>query len=114
MLVRSQKDNVAGVKLPVFESYTDGASGAHGKGGGSLAAPRLGLRPHPPLLSPLSHSPGFELTGLSRGGQVIQRCKATWTKAIELLVQLASLQVRPAARFITPRAVVHPTPPIVW
>jgi V-type H+-transporting ATPase subunit D len=61
ILVRSQKDNVAGVKLPVFECFQDGSS-------------------------------GFELTGLSRGGQVIQRCKSIWVKAIELLVQLASLQ----------------------
>eukprot|EP00055_Hartaetosiga_balthica_P014498 m.79763 g.79763 ORF g.79763 m.79763 type:complete len:279 (-) comp8615_c3_seq1:181-1017(-) len=37
-------------------------------------------------------SSGFELTGLSRGGQEIQKSKATWNKAIELLVQLASLQ----------------------
>lgn len=28
VLVRSRKDNVAGVKLPVFECYTDGSSGA--------------------------------------------------------------------------------------
>ncbi|EGD78328.1 V-type proton ATPase subunit D [Salpingoeca rosetta] len=37
-------------------------------------------------------SSGFELTGLSRGGQEIQRCKETWDKAVELLVELASLQ----------------------
>eukprot|EP01147_Barroeca_monosierra_P000450 gene450-3786_t len=34
----------------------------------------------------------YELTGLSRGGQEIQKCKETWDKAIELLVELASLQ----------------------
>ena len=35
---------------------------------------------------------GYELTGLSRGGQQIDRLKKNYAKAIELLVQLASLQ----------------------
>eukprot|EP00049_Salpingoeca_infusionum_P018102 m.355790 g.355790 ORF g.355790 m.355790 type:complete len:249 (+) comp17338_c0_seq1:124-870(+) len=34
----------------------------------------------------------FALTGLSRGGQQIQTCKQNWDKAVELLVELASLQ----------------------
>ncbi|KAJ3394652.1 H(+)-transporting V1 sector ATPase subunit D [Lobulomyces angularis] len=34
----------------------------------------------------------FELTGLGRGGQQIQRCKDTYSKAVEVLVELASLQ----------------------
>ncbi|ORY52949.1 ATPase, V1/A1 complex, subunit D [Rhizoclosmatium globosum] len=34
----------------------------------------------------------FELTGLGRGGQQIQKCKDTYQKAVEVLVQLASLQ----------------------
>lgn len=34
----------------------------------------------------------FELTGLGRGGQKIQRCKETYIKAVEALVELASLQ----------------------
>ncbi|KAJ3167865.1 H(+)-transporting V1 sector ATPase subunit D [Geranomyces variabilis] len=33
-----------------------------------------------------------ELTGLGRGGQQIQKCKETYKKAIEVLVELASLQ----------------------
>ena len=36
----------------------------------------------------------YELTGLSRGGQQVQRCKEVFGKAINLLVELASLQVR--------------------
>lgn len=60
--VHAQKDNVAGVQLPVFECIIDGSA-------------------------------GHELTGLSRGGQKIASCKATWAKAVELLVELASLQV---------------------
>ena len=34
------------------------------------------------------------MTGLGRGGQQVQRCKDTYQKAIELLVELASLQVK--------------------
>ncbi|KAJ3193314.1 H(+)-transporting V1 sector ATPase subunit D [Dinochytrium kinnereticum] len=34
----------------------------------------------------------FELTGLGRGGQQVQKCKDTYAKAVEVLVQLASLQ----------------------
>ncbi|KAI9295916.1 hypothetical protein K502DRAFT_364635 [Neoconidiobolus thromboides FSU 785] len=34
----------------------------------------------------------FELAGLGRGGQKIQRCKDTYVKAVETLVELASLQ----------------------
>jgi V-type H+-transporting ATPase subunit D len=62
---RSKQDNVAGVKLPRFEHFVDGSSG--GAGGG-------------------------DLTGLARGGQQIQGCRAAHLKAIELLVELASLQ----------------------
>lgn len=35
---------------------------------------------------------GYELTGLSRGGQQIDRLKKNYAKAVELLVELASLQ----------------------
>lgn len=35
---------------------------------------------------------GYELTGLSRGGQQIDKLKKNYAKAVELLVQLASLQ----------------------
>ncbi|XP_047131931.1 V-type proton ATPase subunit D isoform X1 [Hydra vulgaris] len=59
--VKSRSDNVAGVRLPVFESYSDGSN-------------------------------TFELTGLSRGGQQVNTCAATFNKAVKLLVDLASLQ----------------------
>eukprot|EP00048_Salpingoeca_helianthica_P014674 m.222933 g.222933 ORF g.222933 m.222933 type:complete len:246 (+) comp16135_c0_seq1:59-796(+) len=59
--VKSAKDNVAGVQLPVFEPYTEGAT-------------------------------GFELAGLSKGGQKIRQCSEAWAKAVKLLVELASLQ----------------------
>lgn len=35
----------------------------------------------------------FNLTGLSRGGQQVQRCRETYVKAVGTLVELASLQV---------------------
>ncbi|CAG8583082.1 6412_t:CDS:2 [Racocetra fulgida] len=35
----------------------------------------------------------FELTGLGRGGQQVQKCKETYVKAVETLVELASLQM---------------------
>lgn len=62
---RSKQDNVAGVKLPRFEHFIDSSSGATG---------------------------GNDLTGLARGGQQIQGCRVAHLKAIELLVELASLQ----------------------
>eukprot|EP00051_Salpingoeca_urceolata_P023111 m.387562 g.387562 ORF g.387562 m.387562 type:complete len:247 (+) comp20066_c5_seq3:3090-3830(+) len=59
--VRSSKDNVAGVQLPVFESYKDGGD-------------------------------TNELMGLSRGGARVKKCKEAWSKAVDVLVELASLQ----------------------
>jgi V-type H+-transporting ATPase subunit D len=35
----------------------------------------------------------FELTGLGRGGQQVQKCKDTYQKAVQILIELASLQV---------------------
>jgi vacuolar-type H+-ATPase subunit D/Vma8 len=40
----------------------------------------------------------FELTGLGRGGQQIQKCKDTYQKAVQILVELASLQVLSKAK----------------
>ncbi|CAI9089099.1 OLC1v1023605C1 [Oldenlandia corymbosa var. corymbosa] len=59
--VRSQQNNIAGVKLPVFKHYTDGET-------------------------------KNDLTGLGRGGQQVQACRNAYVKAIEVLVELASLQ----------------------
>ncbi|KAL9673358.1 hypothetical protein QQ045_029614 [Rhodiola kirilowii] len=59
--VRSRTENVAGVKLPKFEYFTDGET-------------------------------KNDLTGLARGGQQVQACRAAYVKAIEVLVELASLQ----------------------
>ncbi|CAI7582901.1 unnamed protein product [Penicillium bialowiezense] len=60
--VRAKQENVSGVLLPSFESYTqDGVN-------------------------------DFGLTGLGKGGQQIQRCRETYARAVETLVELASLQ----------------------
>ncbi|KAL2932729.1 V-type proton ATPase subunit D [Bienertia sinuspersici] len=59
--VRSRQENVAGVKLPKFEYFTDGET-------------------------------KNDLTGLARGGQQVQQCRVAYVKAIEVLVELASLQ----------------------
>merc|ERR1739848_200007 len=72
--IRTRKDNVAGVNLPVFESYQDGAD-------------------------------SYELAGLAKGGQQLKRMKANYQKAINLLVELASLQTS----FITLDEVIKTT-----
>ncbi|KAG7022986.1 V-type proton ATPase subunit D, partial [Cucurbita argyrosperma subsp. argyrosperma] len=59
--IRSRQENIAGVKLPKFEHYSDGET-------------------------------KNDLTGLARGGQQIQLCRGAYVKAIEVLVELASLQ----------------------
>ncbi|KAG2713044.1 hypothetical protein I3843_04G147400 [Carya illinoinensis] len=59
--VRSKQENIAGVKLPKFEYFTEGET-------------------------------KNDLTGLARGGQQVQQCRAAYVKAIEVLVELASLQ----------------------
>lgn len=59
--VKTRKDNVAGVILPVFESYQDGTD-------------------------------SNEFAGLARGGQQLGKLKRNYARAIQLLVDLASLQ----------------------
>ncbi|KAG2569214.1 hypothetical protein PVAP13_7NG375921 [Panicum virgatum] len=67
--VKSHQENVAGVKLPKFTHFVDPAAAS---GGPSNASPSL--------------------TGLARGGQQVTACRAAHVKAIEVLVELASLQ----------------------
>lgn len=62
--VVSKSENVSGVVLPTFE-------GVRKEGGND-----------------------FTMTGLGRGGQQVQKCRETYVKAVETLVELASLQVR--------------------
>ena len=61
--IRTKQENVSGVFLPQFESYT------------------------------MEKQSDFGLTGLGKGGQQVQRCRETYARAVETLVELASLQV---------------------
>ncbi|KAL8372420.1 hypothetical protein RB595_001969 [Gaeumannomyces hyphopodioides] len=60
--IRAKQENVSGVLLPAFESYV--AEGTN----------------------------DFAMTGLGKGGQQVQRCRETYARAVEALVELASLQ----------------------
>lgn len=61
--VQAKQENVSGVLLPQFES----------------------------IIAETSND--FGLTGLGKGGQQVQRCRETYARAVETLVELASLQV---------------------
>jgi len=61
-VIRAKLDNIAGVKIPIFERA--------------------------PLQTPQKEV----LVGLSRGGSQVVKCKSNFTKALDDLVQLASLQ----------------------
>lgn len=61
--VRTRQENVSGVFLPQFESWQKEDVGDD-----------------------------FKMTGLGKGGQQVQRCRETYTRAVETLVELASLQ----------------------
>lgn len=60
--IRARQENVSGVLLPAFESYQ------------------------------VEGSNDFAMTGLGKGGQQVQRCRETYARAVEALVELASLQ----------------------
>ncbi|KAL6658953.1 hypothetical protein ACP70R_002993 [Stipagrostis hirtigluma subsp. patula] len=65
--VRASQDNIAGVRLPRFEPYlADDAGGAA--------------------------APATSLVGLAGGGQQVAACRAAYGRAVEVLVELASLQ----------------------
>lgn len=61
--VRTRQENVSGVFLPAFESFQQEGVGSD-----------------------------FGMTGLGKGGQQVQKCRETYTRAVETLVELASLQ----------------------
>ncbi|SGY21401.1 BQ5605_C016g08232 [Microbotryum silenes-dioicae] len=85
--VQTKQENVSGVILPTFEPLHSKADGGNG---GQLSLP------HNPgnanLLTFSSARTAFGLTGLGRGGQQITKCRETFAKAVETLVELASLQ----------------------
>lgn len=61
--IRTKQENVSGVLLPAYESHLEEG-----------------------------HN-DFGLTGLSKGGQQVQKCRETYSRAVQALVELASLQV---------------------
>jgi V-type H+-transporting ATPase subunit D len=75
--VRVHQDNIAGVRLPRFQSYLadDGAGGSS------------------------------SLAGLAGGGQQVAACRAAHARALEVLVELASLQTS----FLTLDAAIRTT-----
>lgn len=75
--VRAHQDNIAGVRLPRFQSYLadDGAGGSS------------------------------SLAGLAGGGQQVAACRAAHARALEVLVELASLQTS----FLTLDAAIRTT-----
>ena len=60
--IRTKQENVSGVLLPAFESYLTEGNN------------------------------DFAMTGLGKGGQQVHRCRETYARAVEALVELASLQ----------------------
>lgn len=60
--VRTRQENVSGVFIPQFESFTT------------------------------DDKNDMQLTGLGKGGQQVQKCRETYRRAVETLVELASLQ----------------------
>ncbi|KAG5463115.1 MAG: hypothetical protein BJ554DRAFT_1670, partial [Olpidium bornovanus] len=97
--VRTKLENVSGVMLPAFETYSEGMNAPARVCPGSLlwsSRAKASYFRVFRLLTPAA-SPAFELTGLGRGGQQVQKCKDVYQKAVQTLVELASLQVSAAA-----------------
>ncbi|KAG0522686.1 hypothetical protein BDA96_07G058900 [Sorghum bicolor] len=74
--VRAHQDNIAGVRLPRFQSYLAAAGGS-----------------------------STSLAGLAGGGQQVAACRAAHARALEVLVELASLQTT----FLTLDAAIRTT-----
>lgn len=77
----------SGVTLPVFEHYQEGGDSKSHLDPSNLVLWLCGRCELSPCL------PGYELTGLAKGGEQISRLKRNYARAVELLVELASLQV---------------------
>ena len=80
--VKAKQENVSGVMLPAFD--VDRVAGS-GKGSGHECLRFMFAYRH-------FCCADFNLTGLGRGGQQVLRSKEVYAKAVETLVELASLQ----------------------
>lgn len=76
--VRARQENISGVHLPSFTIQS--ASGDGSAEDASEQGKDSGMAQE------------FRLTGLSRGGQQVQKARETYSKALRVLVDLASLQ----------------------
>jgi V-type H+-transporting ATPase subunit D len=77
--VKAKQENVSGVVLPAFEVDRVPGTGE-----------QFGPSHH--FLVDTFHLADFNLTGLGRGGQQVLKAKEVYAKAVETLVELASLQ----------------------
>jgi len=86
--VKAKQENVSGVVLPAFEVDRVPGTGTQ--------RPFLKHSSHFLFYSSYLHdhprNSDFNLTGLGRGGQQVLRSKEVYAKAVETLVELASLQ----------------------
>ncbi|PKI84366.1 H(+)-transporting V1 sector ATPase subunit D [Malassezia vespertilionis] len=80
--VRARQENISGVLLPAFTVQTVGSDGTMRSGEDKSEEAQNGSNARS----------DFSLTGLSRGGQQVQKARETYTKALHVLVDLASLQ----------------------
>lgn len=80
--VKAKQENVSGVMLPTFEVERI-------QGSGEFRSRQFITQV---LLISVVFLLDFNLTGLGRGGQQILRSKEVYAKAVETLVELASLQ----------------------
>jgi len=87
--VRAKQENVSGVVLPAFE----GVRSKEGNGALMIRVDNARRCKHKADFALVPFLPDFNLTGLSRGGQQIQKSRETYVKAVGTLVELASLQV---------------------
>lgn len=83
--IRTKKDNVAGVTLPVFESYTVSIRFIL-----NFQSSRIFFFNCLTIFKDGTDT--YELAGLARGGQQLTKLKKNYQAAVKLLVELASLQ----------------------
>jgi V-type H+-transporting ATPase subunit D len=78
--VRSKQENVSGVVLPAFE--------VNRQQGNGVSISYVSFL----YCALMRHAIDFNMTGLGRGGQQVLKSKEVYAKAVENLVELASLQ----------------------
>jgi V-type H+-transporting ATPase subunit D len=84
--VQAKQENVSGVFLPAFEVQPIE------RGSGECSLFKDLYHAFMMLMTFLISHIEFQLTGLSRGGQQVQKARETYTQALKTLVELASLQ----------------------